>query len=174
MLFLLQKITEFCLYFRFPLPELKLSSSWNVGNTSQNLSVQEKFIKYKQLPLPKQNTTKLDKIVARSNWFSELDSYWYLPLSDNSVVTALSVRHGLKQDGTDDRIDVLSANPLCLHSYSLNSDKLKEIYLQGLISPISSNKPRYNLAHDKNDNVIVHEESVSMLKRQKNIWKIWF
>lgn len=146
---------------RIPLPEIKICGSWNVLNTCRNVSVQERNIKLKSPMFPTQNTRILDRVEARSAWFTELQSYWALPIGENSTVTALTVANGNKGDGMDDRIHVLTANPLSVFSMTLESENVLETSLQGLISPNRGNMPFYSIAADNLGNVLVHEETVS-------------
>ncbi|OXU18814.1 hypothetical protein TSAR_009759 [Trichomalopsis sarcophagae] len=146
-----------------PLPDLKLYSTWNIQGTCQTIPIQERFFKNKPVANPPQKTVTLDKIEARSAWFTELDSYWSIPMNDTSTVAALSVSPGLKADGSDDKINVLASNPLSLFIMSMDSDKLQELSLQGLISPLRGNRPLMSLANDKKGNILVHEETSNSL-----------
>lgn len=109
---------------------------------------------------PPQRNVSLDKIEARSAWFTELESYWSLPIDDNSTVAALCVSPGVRGDGNDDKVHVLTVNPLCLYNFSTNSEQLQEINLQGLIAPLRGDKPHYSLAVDRSKNILIHEETV--------------
>lgn len=151
----------FIILCRLPLPELKLSSTWNIQSSRQTIPIQERFFKFKIISSPPQRTLELDKVEARSSWFTELDSYWSLPIDENSTVAALTVSPGLGGNGNDDKIHVLTVNPLCLYNISTNSEKLQEINIQGLIAPLRGNRPHFSLAVDRNKNVLVHEETVS-------------
>lgn len=142
---------------------MTLSSIWNVQSSRQTIPIQERFFKFKTISSPPQRTVQLDKIEARSAWFTELESYWTLPISENSTVAAISVSPGLSGSGNDDKIHVLTVNPLCLYNVSIDSEKLQEINIQGLIAPLRGNKPHFSLAVDRNKNVLIHEETVSNL-----------
>lgn len=148
---------------RIPLPEVKICGSWNVLNAFQNVPVQERYVKLKPPMFPGQNDRTLDRVEARSAWFTELQSYWTIPISENSTVTALTVANGSKGDGADDRIHVLTANPLSVFSMTPESEQVRETSLQGLISPVRGNTPFYNIAVDNLGNVLVHEETVSRI-----------
>lgn len=149
------------LHYRISLPEMKICGSWNVSNTSQTVPVQQRNIKLKSPTFPTQNDRTLDCVEARSSWFTELQSYWTLPVSENATVTALTVANGSKRDGTDDHIHVLTTNPLSVFSMTPESEQVRETLLQGLISPTRGNIPLYNIAVDNLGNVVVHEETVS-------------
>jgi hypothetical protein len=140
---------------------MKICGSWNVLNAFRNIPVQERYVKLKPPTFPAQNDRTLDRVEARSAWFTELQSYWTIPISENSTVTALAVANGSKGDGADDRIHVLTANPLSVFSMTPESERIRETSLQGLISPVRGNTPFYNVAVDNLGNVLVHEETVS-------------
>lgn len=139
---------------------MKICGSWNVSSTFQNIPVQERYVKLKSPIFPAQNDRTLDRVEARSAWFTELQSYWTIPISENSAVTALAVSNA--GDKGDDRIHVLTTNPLSIFSMTLESERVRETSLQGLISPVRGNEPFYNVAIDNFGNVLVHEETVSI------------
>lgn len=118
-------------------------------------------MKLKSPIFPKQNDRTLDRIEARSAWFTELQSYWTVPIGENSTVTALTVANGRKEDGTDDWIHILTTNPLSIFSTTLESEQIREISIQGLISSARGNMPFYNIAVDNTGNILIHEETVS-------------
>lgn len=152
---------------RISLPEMKICGSWNVLSTFQSIPVQERYVKLKPSVFPAQHDRTLDRVEARSAWFTELQSYWTLPISENSTVTALAVANGRKGDGTDDRIHVLTSNPLSIFSMTPESEQIRETSLQGLISPVRGKMPFYNVASDNNGDVLVHEETVSSILIKK-------
>ncbi|XP_011166750.2 von Willebrand factor A domain-containing protein 8 isoform X1 [Solenopsis invicta] len=151
--------TNVALAKEIPLPEMKVCGSWNVSSTFQNIPVQERYVKLKPPTFPAQYDRTLDRVEARSAWFTELQSYWTIPISENSTVTALAVANGNKGDGTDDRIHVLTSNPLSLFSMTPDSEQIRETSLQGLISPVRGNMPFYNVAVDNLGDVLVHEQT---------------
>lgn len=140
---------------------MKICGSWNVLSAFQNIPVQERYVKLKPPTFPTQNDRTLDRIEARSAWFTELQSYWTIPISENSTVAALTVANGSKGDGTDDRIHILTSNPLSIFSMTPESEQIHETSLQSLISPVRGNMPFYNIAIDSLGDVIIHEETVS-------------
>lgn len=103
----------------------------------------------------------LDRIEARSALFTELQSYWTVPLNNISVVVGLAITKGIKNDGTDDIINVLATNPLKIFSINQESDKIQETLLYGLINYEESNSLQFTMATDNNQNILVHEEIVS-------------
>jgi len=158
----------FLFHCRIPLPAMKICGSWNVLNTFQNIPVQERNVKLKSPTFPAQNDRTLDRVEARSAWFTEMQSYWTLPISENSTVTALTVANGNKGDGMDDQIHVLTTNPLSVFSMTPNSEEVRETSLQGLINPTRGNIPFYSIAVDNLGNVLVHEETVSNVSTSMN------
>lgn len=149
------------LHCRISLPEMKICGSWSVLNAFESIPVQERYVDLKSPVYPAQNDRTLDRVEARSAWFTELQSYWTVPVGENSTVTALTVANGSKGDGTDDRIHVLTTNPLSIFSMTPESEMIRETSIQGLISPSRGNMPYYDIAVDNFGNVIVHEETVS-------------
>ncbi|XP_020295442.1 von Willebrand factor A domain-containing protein 8 isoform X2 [Pseudomyrmex gracilis] len=149
--------TNVALAKEISLPAMKICGSWNVSSTFQNIPVQERYVKLKSPIFPAQNDRTLDRVEARSAWFTELQSYWTIPISENSAVTALAVSNA--GDKGDDRIHVLTTNPLSIFSMTLESERVRETSLQGLISPVRGNEPFYNVAIDNFGNVLVHEET---------------
>ena len=128
----------------------------------QTIPVQERFFKMKLFATSEQRSHTLDKIEARSVWFTEMQSYWTVPIGDTGVVSALTVTKGIKKTGIDDQIHILTANPLSVFSMTRESEHIQEISLQGFISPTRGNKPLYTMAPDKNGNLLVHEATVSI------------
>lgn len=106
----------------------------------------------------------LDRIEARSALFTELQSYWTVPLNNISVVAGLAITKGIKNDGTDDIINVLTTNPLKIFSINQESDKIQETLLHGLINYEESNRLRFTMATDNNQNILVYEEIVSIFE----------
>lgn len=152
---------------------MRICGNWNVLNAVQNIPVQERYVKLKPSTFPAQNDRTLDRVEARSHWFTELQSYWTIPISENSTVTALAVANGSKGDGTDDRIHVLTSNPLSIFSMTPESEQIRETSLKGLISPARGNRPFYSVAVDSIGDVLVHEETVSRtLIKKKNCFPL--
>lgn len=160
------------LHCRISLPEMKICGSWNVLSALERVPVQERYVKLKSPVFPVQNERTLDRVEARSAWFTEQQSYWTVPVSENSTVTALTVAGGSKGDGTDDRIHVLTTNPLSVFSMTPESEQIRETSLQGLISPSRGNMPYYSIAVDNFGSLLVHEETVSSsLEKRKTTKK---
>nr|XP_050853012.1 von Willebrand factor A domain-containing protein 8 [Vespula vulgaris]XP_050853013.1 von Willebrand factor A domain-containing protein 8 [Vespula vulgaris] len=147
------------------LPEIKVCGSWNVLNISKVVPVQERYIKLKAVSYPIRSSHVLDRVEARSAWFTELQSYWTVPLNESGLVVSLTVTKGTKGDGTDDKVHVLTANPLSLFTMNLENETIQEIKIHGLIKERSHNVTlsSYTIASDKIGNVFVHEGSNNSL-----------
>ncbi|XP_014598623.1 PREDICTED: von Willebrand factor A domain-containing protein 8 isoform X1 [Polistes canadensis] len=145
------------------LPEIKVCGSWNVLSTSKVVPVQERYIKLKTFSYPVQNNYVLDRVEARSAWFTELQSYWTVPLNESGLVVSLTVTKGTKEDGTDDKVHVLTANPLTLFTMNLESETIQGIKIHGLIKERNHKPSLYTIASDKIGNVFVHEGSSNSL-----------
>lgn len=155
--------TNISLAKEISLPESKISATWNFSNKQDVLGVQEKYIKLKPPISLSQKILPLDRVEARSALFTELQSYWTIPISDTAVVAGLSVIKGTKADGKDDVINVLTTNPLKIFSMIQESDKVQETTLHGLINSERSNRLRFTMASDKNQNVLIYEETSNVL-----------
>lgn len=125
------------------------------------LRVQEKYIKLKPPISLTQKMLRLDRVEARSALFTELQSYWTVPISDVGVVAALSVVKGTTGNGTDDRINILAINPLKIFSMTQESDTIHETLLPNLINYEPGQRPSFSMATDKDQNILVHEGIVS-------------
>ncbi|KAG7197989.1 hypothetical protein KM043_016215 [Ampulex compressa] len=145
------------------LPEIKVCGSWNISDKSQTLPVQERYFKFKSPSVLTRHNRPLDRIEARSALFTELQHYWTVPISESGTVAALSVARGTENDGTDDKIHILTTNPLSIHSMHPKSDVVQETIIQGLIKPERGNKPHYTLAVDNDQNILAHEETSNSL-----------
>ena len=150
--------TNIALAKEISLPSNKICATWNVSNQQQLLHVQEKYIKLKSSIKLRQNALPLDLVEARSALFTELQSYWTVPLGNSGVVAALTVVKGTRDDGKDDKINILAENPLKIFTMSLESDTIQETLLPSLISYERHNRPFYTMASDNNQNVLIHEE----------------
>ncbi|XP_046413785.1 von Willebrand factor A domain-containing protein 8 [Neodiprion fabricii] len=141
------------------LPGIKFAGSWSIVNRPKTLAVQERFVKYKAPSFPVRRNHVLDRIEARSAWFTELQSYWTVPLSETGTVAALAISPGIKGDSSDDVIHVLTANPLSIFSMTSQSENINEISIQGMISPARGNRPQFTMTSDNSGNILVHEET---------------
>lgn len=155
--------TNVALAKEMSLPESKISAIWNFSSKQNVLRVQEKYIKLKSPISLEQKILPLDRVEARSTLFTELQSYWTVPISDTAAVAGLSVNGGTKGDGTDDVINVLVTNPLKIFSIIQESDRIQETALHGLINSTRGNRLRFTMATDSNQNVLVYEETNNVL-----------
>ncbi|KOC69518.1 Uncharacterized protein KIAA0564 [Habropoda laboriosa] len=140
------------------LPENRVSTTWNFSSKQEVLSVQEKYVKFKSPINLTQKALPLDRVEARSALFTELQSYWTVPISNVAVVGGLSVIKGTKGDGTDDTINILAMNPLKIFSMNQESDMIEETSLPSIMN-YERGRPSFTMATDKDQNVLVHEES---------------
>ncbi|KAI4486325.1 hypothetical protein M0802_012344 [Mischocyttarus mexicanus] len=145
------------------LPDIEVCGSWNVLRTSKVVPVQERYVKLRKFSFPVRNNHVLDRVEARSAWFTELQSYWTVPLNESGLVVSLTVTKGTKGDGTDDKVHVLTVNPLTLFTMNLESETIQEIKIHGLIKERSHKPSLYTIASDKIGNVILHEGSSNSL-----------
>lgn len=109
---------------------------------------------------PARENRAIDRVEARSAWFTELQSYWTVPISDSGSVGAITVSKGEKEDGTDDKIHVLTTNPTSVFTMTAESEEADEISLQALMSPRRGAVPRYTMAPDNFGNLLIHEGTV--------------
>lgn len=90
-----------------------------------------------------------------------MQSYWTIPREESEYVTGLAVTKGLKNDGTDDKIHVLTMNPMCVSTMTPISKQVDQILLSNFINLNKIYQPRFNIASDNSRNLWIHEESVS-------------
>ncbi|XP_076766995.1 von Willebrand factor A domain-containing protein c12.2 [Xylocopa sonorina] len=156
--------TNVALAKEISLPRNKISATWNFSN-NQELRVQEKYIKLQSPMNLAQKALPLDRVEARSVLFTELQSYWTVPISKVAVVAGLSVIKGTRGDGTDDKINILTMNPLKIFSMSQESDTIQETLLPDLINfdRYHNNIPQFTITADKDENVLLHEETTNVL-----------
>lgn len=144
----------------FPLPPVQLAGGWTVKHSRQpvQLSVEERFLKMKDPRVLRQYYHPLDRVEARAAVFSELQSYWSVPVKETSVVAGLTVSKG--DNLLEDWIHVLTTNPLTLYTMKPSGESIKELSLQGLLSPVRGARPCYSLsALDDDTRILLHEET---------------
>ena len=80
----------------YPLPPAQLAGGWAVKHFRQpiQLSVEERFLKMKDPRVLRQYHHPLDRVEARAATFSELQSYWSVPIQETAVVAGLTVTKG--------------------------------------------------------------------------------
>ncbi|XP_026673539.1 von Willebrand factor A domain-containing protein 8 isoform X2 [Ceratina calcarata] len=145
------------------LPGNKISATWNFSNKQEVLHVQEKYVKFKSPMNLKQKILPLDRVEARSALFTEMQSYWTIPIGNVGIIAGLSVIKGTKGDGTDDKINILTMNPLKIFSMNQESDTIQETFLPNLVNYEPGYKPRFTMAIAKDKNILVHEETNNIL-----------
>ncbi|KAJ9594055.1 hypothetical protein L9F63_014532, partial [Diploptera punctata] len=144
----------------FPLPPAKLAGGWTVKHSKQpvQLSIEERFLKMKNSRFLRQYYHPLDRVEARAAVFSELQSYWSIPLKETAVVAGLTVSKG--SNLLEDWIHVLATNPLTLYTMKPSGENIQELSLQGLLSPVRGAHPCYSLTPlDDGSKLLVHEET---------------
>lgn len=149
--------------YRISLPEFELQNTWSFQNSFKTILTREKCLISKPLMLLERQTMSLHKINTRSSLFSELQSYWQLPIHEMTTVVALSVSPGLPMT-FDDTIRILTANPLCLWEMTLESQMLHKFCLDGLMIPYNNQLSSYKLTTDRAGQVIIYEETVNILE----------
>ena len=93
-LFLFSSFHEF-LPARLPLPPLKHVAQWLVIQTeTTSLPYEERFLKPKRAVTVSHEYFDLDRVEARSTFFSEMQSYWNMPLNEMTIISALAVTKG--------------------------------------------------------------------------------
>ncbi|KAK0097221.1 hypothetical protein PV326_002877 [Microctonus aethiopoides] len=142
----------------FSLPELKYGGSWNVSQNKVTIPVQERLVKLKSPTYLERKIDRLDRVEARSAWFTEVQSYWSIPCSESGYVGAIAVTKGTKNDGSDDKIHALTTNPTSISTMTSISDNVDQISIECLLSPSKTRRPEYTIAPDNLGNLWVYEE----------------
>jgi len=78
------------------MPKLVKYGAWNAGELPKGEKL-EVSLKNLKIGTPKEVTSSLmqvDHIEARSAMFTELQSFWHLPLPQNSIVHKMTVTKG--------------------------------------------------------------------------------
>ncbi|XP_046400469.1 von Willebrand factor A domain-containing protein 8 [Ischnura elegans] len=155
-----------------PLPKVQLAGKWmaHVGPRSplktHDLMLQENFFKLKDLKSVTPQVHLLDKTEARSAFFSELQSYWTLPMKESNIIAALTVDKDTTNNQMKDTIHVLLANPVSLMSMVPSGDSISELPLQRYFSVPRGVYPRFTmspLGKDLKGCLAVHEEHSNTL-----------
>jgi hypothetical protein len=64
----------------------------------------------------------------------------------------------------EDWVHVLTANPLTLYTIRLSGEVIKELSLQGLITPVRGSRPHFTLSPlDSDERLLIHEETVCII-----------
>ena len=149
------------------MPNVKFTGTWSLSSKGTTIPVEERFVKLRSPVYPDQNFRGLDRVEARSAWFTELQSYWSIPISDAGSIAGIAVSKGSKGDGTDDKIHVITMNPTSVYSMTPESEVAQEILIQSLTSSTRGMVPRYTMAPDNYGNLLIHEGTVK-LRQNKN------
>lgn len=82
--------------YRLPLPLVHLAGQWTVVHSlkSPQLAVEERFLKMKDSKILRQYHHPLDRVEARAAVFSEMQSYWSIPIKETAIVAGLTVSKG--------------------------------------------------------------------------------
>lgn len=142
---------------------MKYGGHWNVSESKKILPVQEKFIKLKSPINLEHSTSILDRIETRSAWFTEMQSYCSIPMSDGGYVAAVAVEKSSENTGRSDQLHVLTTNPTCLSTITSNSDKINQILLGKLLNTARINQPKFSIFTDQSGHLLVHEEVTNSL-----------
>ncbi|XP_021936474.1 von Willebrand factor A domain-containing protein 8 isoform X2 [Zootermopsis nevadensis] len=149
-----------------PLPLVQLAGGWTIMHSlpPTQLAVEERFLKMKEAHILKQNNHPLDKVEARAAVFSEMQSYWSIPIKETAFVVGLAVSKGTGTDLLEDWIHVLTMNPLTLYTMKPSGAIIQELSLQGLITPVRGARPYFVLSPlDNGDRMLIHEETSNRL-----------
>ncbi|XP_066993811.2 von Willebrand factor A domain-containing protein 8 [Anabrus simplex] len=150
-----------------PLPAVQLAAEWTIIHPSPSvqLAVEERFLKTKPPVALRRQQLPLDRVEARAAIFSEMQSYWTIPMPESSIVVALAAGKSIENDQLKDWIHVLTSNPLRLYTMQPYGDKIQELSLQGLISPLRGSHPCFTLAPlvSNGSSLLVHEETSNTL-----------
>ncbi|XP_044016608.1 von Willebrand factor A domain-containing protein 8 isoform X2 [Aphidius gifuensis] len=142
----------------FSLPDLQYGGTWNISKNKKTLSVHEKMIKLKSLVNLDKKTLILDRVETRSAWFTEMQAYCSIPMSENQYVATMAVTKGTKDNRNIDKVHVLTVNPMCVSTITSNSDKIDQISLKNLMNTSRSNRPKFSMFPYQSGNVLIHEE----------------
>jgi len=85
-----------CVVCRLPLPPVQLAGTWTVMGLlhPSQLAVEERFLKMNAPQILRQYHHHLDRVEARATVFTEMQSYWSIPIKESGVVAGLVVSKG--------------------------------------------------------------------------------
>ncbi|PSN51375.1 von Willebrand factor A domain-containing protein 8, partial [Blattella germanica] len=133
-----------------------LAGRWTVNHPQppMQLAVEERFLKISEPRVLRQYHHPLDRVEARAASFSELQSYWTIPLRETAIVAASA------NNLLEDWIHVLATNPTALYTMKPSGETIQELSIQGLLNPLRGAHPCYSLAPlDDGDRLLIHEET---------------
>lgn len=77
------------------LPPLKQVAQWLVIQTeTASVPYEERFLKAKKAVTVPHEYFALDRVETRSRYFSEMQSYWSMPLNEMTIISGLAVTKG--------------------------------------------------------------------------------
>lgn len=80
---------------RLPLPSLKHIAQWHViQSQTSTLEVVGRLLKAKKPIAVPNEIFNIDRVEARSKFFSEMQSYWNIPLNETTIISDLAVTKG--------------------------------------------------------------------------------
>jgi len=85
-----------CVVCRLPLPPVQLAGTWTVMGLlhPSQLAVEERLLKMNAPQILRQYHHNLDRVEARAAVFTEMQSYWSIPVKESGVVAGLVVSKG--------------------------------------------------------------------------------
>ncbi|KAE8748569.1 hypothetical protein FOCC_FOCC004745 [Frankliniella occidentalis] len=159
------KPTNVSLATELPLPPLKQVAQWLVIQTQiSSLGVEERFLKTKRPVSVPHEIFNVDKVEARSTFFSEMQSYWNMPVNESTIISGLAVTKG--SNFAEDLIHVATVNPLGVLTMSPYKDKALYLSMQGLLGSNRFSRSQVSIiALDgfRKGSILVHEESSNSL-----------
>ncbi|GFG34443.1 hypothetical protein Cfor_05032 [Coptotermes formosanus] len=146
------------------LPPMQLAGTWTVMGLLHptQLAVEERFLRMDAPQILRQYHHHLDRVEARAAVFTEMQSYWSIPIKESGVVGGLVVSK--LSDLLDDLVHVLATNPLTLYTMKPSGEFIQELSLQGLVTPVRGTRPHFTLSplYD-GDCLLIHEETSNSL-----------
>lgn len=159
------KPTNVALATELPLPPLKQVAQWLVIQSEKtSLGVEERFLKTKSAGPVHHETFTIDRVEARSSFFSEMQSYWNMPMNEMTIVSALAVTKG--PNFAEDLIHVATVNPQSVVTMSPYKEKALYMSLQGHLGSSRYSRSQLSLAAlsgSKKGSLLVHEGTSNSL-----------
>jgi hypothetical protein len=92
--------TNGCVVYRLPLPLVQLAGGWTMMHSPHptQLAVEESFLKVTENHILTQKDHPLDKVEARADVFSEMQSYWSIPIKETAALVGLAVSKGKQSE----------------------------------------------------------------------------
>lgn len=145
------------------MPKLVKYGSWTTGKQNEAEQIEIKSVKFGTERNINSTSNTIDHVQARSAFFTELQSYWQLPLPLHSIVHKLAVSKGEKP--SEDLIHVLTLNPIRLYSVRAGSKDVQISQLEVVLPRLPYGiRPQFSmkvLDGDFQGCLAIHEENVS-------------